>query len=98
MRRPRRETAAHAVTIPIETDRGWGETRLIGATRVTFATAAAFAAGDPLRFAMTLRGDGPTALDVVCSGSVHAGAAEGELFVVEASIDETEIRLAGGER
>ena len=39
MLRPRKEAPTYPVIIPIKTNRGYGETRLIGPTRVTFATA-----------------------------------------------------------
>lgn len=92
MQRPRPEPATYDVVIPIETNRGRGETRRIGPTRVRFATTASFTVGDALRFAMSLRGHGAS-LDVFCSGSVRAVAADGELFVVEATIENTQIRL-----
>jgi len=92
MQRPRPEPATYDVVIPIETNRGRGETRRIGPTCVSFATTAYFTAGDALRFAMSLRGQSG-ALDVFCSGSVRAVAPEGELFVVEATIENTQIRL-----
>ena len=97
MLRPRKEAPTYPVIIPIKTNRGYGETRVIGPTRVTFATAAMFAAGEPLRFAMSLRGHGATTLEVFCSGSVRAVATDGELFVIDASIEQTDIRLAEGE-
>jgi len=88
-----REAATYPLVIPIDTNRGRGETRRIGPTRVTFSTAAEFEAGDDLRFALSLHGTGTTPLDVFCSGSVRSVAAEGELFVVDAAISETRIAL-----
>jgi len=72
----------YSLALPIETNRGRGETRSIGPASVTFATRASFMPGDAVRFSMTLHG-----IEIFCSGSVHAVFAEGVLFVVEASID-----------
>jgi hypothetical protein len=93
MQRAPREAATYPLTIPIETNRGRGQTRTIGPTRITFATAAPFETGDAIRFALSLRGIGTTPLDVFCSGSVCAVSVEGQLFVVEASIEQTRISL-----
>jgi hypothetical protein len=84
----------YPIVVSIETNRGRGETRRIGPSRVTFATSAAFETGDSLRFAMSLRGDGGQTLDVYCSGSVCSVSTDGALFVVEASIEESRITIA----
>ena len=84
----------YPLVMPIDTNHGRGETRAIGPTRLTFVTSALFLTGDPLRFAICLRGDGTQPIDVVGSGRVEGVIAEGELFVVEAAIDLTEIMLA----
>lgn len=73
----------YALALPIETNRGRGETRSVGPASVTFAIAASFAPGDALRFSMTLYG-----IEIFCSGSVRAVSVDGALFVVEASIDD----------
>ncbi len=86
----------YPLALPIETNHGRGETRRIGPTRLTFATSALFARGEMLRFAVALPGDGTRAIDVVGSGLVEAVVPEGDLFVVEASIEETRITFAGG--
>lgn len=83
----------YQIVVPIETNRGRGETRSIGPTRVTFATSAPFETGDSLRFAVSLYGGGPT-LEVFCSGSVCGVSIDGALFVVEASIEESRITVA----
>jgi hypothetical protein len=90
---PRREAALYSIAMPIETNRGRAETRHIGPTRVTFMTAACFEPGDALRFSMSLRGTAARALDVFCSGCVDRVLAEGALFVVEASIETTQISM-----
>jgi hypothetical protein len=87
-------TATYAIRIPIDTNRGRGETRRIGPTRIVFTTAAPFETGDSLRFSMSLRGTTAAALDAFCSGSVNHVAVEGEQFVVEATIDQTRISVA----
>jgi hypothetical protein len=84
----------YPIAVPIETNRGRGETRDIGPTRVTFATSAAFETGDALRFAISLQNDGGETLDVFCTGSVCAVSVEGALFVVEAVLDESRITIA----
>ena len=84
----------YPLVLPIETNHGRGETRRIGPTRVTFATSSLVAIGDPLRFAIALRGTGSQPIDVVGSGRVEAVATEGVLFLVEASIDQTQITVA----
>ena len=84
----------YPIRIPIETNRGRGETRRIGPTRIVFTTLQPFETGDPLRFSMSLRGTSATGLDAFCSGCVHHVTIEGPLFVVEASIEETQISLA----
>jgi hypothetical protein len=81
------------MVVPIETNRGRGETRSIGPTRVTFATSVPFETGDAVRFAMKLPGDGAEVLDVFCSGAVCAVSVDGALFVVEASIEESQISI-----
>jgi hypothetical protein len=86
--------ATYAIAVPIETNRGRGETRSIGPTRVTFATDAAFETGDAVRFAMTLPGDAGEKLDVFCAGAVCGVSIDGTLFVVEASIEESRISVA----
>jgi hypothetical protein len=60
---------------------------------VTFMTAACFEPGDALRFSMSLRGTAARALDVFCSGCVDRVLTEGALFVVEASIETTQISM-----
>jgi hypothetical protein len=87
----------YPVVLPIETNHGRGETRRIGPTRLTFATPALFAAGEVLRFAIALRGTDAKSIDLVGSGSVRAVTTDGELFVVEASIDQTRITFATSE-
>lgn len=72
----------YPLALPIETNRGLGETRSIGAASVTFAISASFAPGDALRFSMTLY-----AVEIFCSGTVRSVSFDGALFVVEASID-----------
>ena len=84
----------YPIAVPIETNRGRGETRRIGPTRVTFATSEPFETGEALRFAMSLRGDGGQTLEVFCSGSVCGVSLDGALFVVEASIEESRITIA----
>lgn len=81
----------HLVAIPIDTDLGAGETRRIGPRDVTFVTRAPFRAGDPLRFAISLPGPDRMTLDFVCSGSVRSVVREGELLLVDASIEETSV-------
>ena len=78
----------YALALPIETNRGWGETRSIGPASVTFAIGASFAPGDVVRFSLSLPGHGGEALEIFCSGSVRAVSIDGALFVVEASIDD----------
>jgi len=82
------------VTTAIETDRGRGETRRIGPTQVIFVIDALFAAGEPLRFALTLRGTGSAPLLVAGSGSVRAVSHDGAHYLVDAVIDRTYISLA----
>ena len=77
----------YALAVPIETNRGRGETRSIGSASVTFAIAASFAPGDVVRFSMTLND-----VEIFCSGSVRAVSVDGALFVVEASIGEYHFR------
>lgn len=84
----------YPVVVPIETNRGRGETRTIGPTRVTFVTSASFETGDAIRFAITLRGNANEMVDVFCAGSVCGVSLDGELFVVEASIEATRIAIA----
>jgi hypothetical protein len=43
---------------------------------------------------MSLRGTSATGLDAFCSGCVRHVTIDGPLFVVEASIDQTQISLA----
>jgi hypothetical protein len=88
----------YPVTVPIRTNRGNGQTRSIGPTRITFATAALFESGEPLRFAISLRGTGTTPIEVVGFGSVQAVRPDGDLFVVDATVDGTQITLAEEER
>jgi hypothetical protein len=87
-------TNTYPIVVPIETNRGRGETRNIGPTRVTFATSAPFEIGDAVRFALSLPGEKGELLDVFCAGSVCAVSVDGELFVVEASIEESRISIA----
>ena len=87
----------YPLRIPIETNHGRGETRSIGPTRVTFAIAALFDNGEPLRFAIALRGHGNHPIDVVGSGRVESVRVEDALFVVDASIDQTQITFAGSD-
>jgi len=87
----------YPLVVPIETNRGRGETRAVGPTRITFAIAALFETGDDLRFTLSLQGNGKSPVDVAGSGRVSAVAAEGHLFVVDAAIDQTQITLAKGE-
>jgi len=86
----------YAIRIPIETNRGRGETRRIGPTRIVFTTVEPFEVGDPLRFSMSLRGTSATGLDAFCSGCVRHVTIDGAVFVVESSIDQTQISLAPG--
>jgi hypothetical protein len=86
----------YPVRVPIETSHGRGETREVGPTRITFATTASFTTGEELRFAISLRGS-RTPVDVVGSGRVEAVKPEGELYVVDASIEQTHITLAASE-
>lgn len=86
--------ATYPIAVPIETNRGRGETRTIGPTRVTFATSASFETGEALRFAMTLPGESGEALDVFCAGAVCGVTFDGAMFVVEASIEESRIEIA----
>jgi hypothetical protein len=83
----------YPVAVPIDTNRGPGQTRRVGPTSMTFVTAALFETGDPLRFSMSLRGTGASPLYVVGDGSVRSVINEGELFIVDASIDRTRIAL-----
>lgn len=87
-------TTTYAIRIPIETNRGRGETRRIGPTHIVFTTDAPFETGEPLRFSMSLRGTPAAALDAFCSGCVSHVAVEGEQFVVEATIEQTRISVA----
>jgi hypothetical protein len=89
-----RPAVSYPMAIAIETNRGRGETRSIGPTRVTFATRALFETGDTLRFAVSLPGRAGEMLDVFCAGSVCGVTLDGELFVVEASIEESRITIA----
>jgi hypothetical protein len=89
--------ATYPLSVPIETNRGWGKTRTFGSTRLTFATSAQFEIGDALRFALSMPGDGGELLDVFCAGSVRGVSVDGELFVVEASIEESRISIADKE-
>jgi hypothetical protein len=84
----------YPMAIAIETNRGREETRTIGPARVTFATSALFETGEALRFAISLPGDTGEMLDVFCAGSVCGVTIDGELFVVEASIEESRISIA----
>ncbi|MFL6246752.1 MAG: hypothetical protein ACJ74H_12050 [Thermoanaerobaculia bacterium] len=72
----------YLLALPIETNRGRGETRSIGPASVTFVISASFAQGDAVRFSLSLPD-----VDIFCSGSVRAVSVDGALFVVEASID-----------
>ena len=72
----------YLLALPIETNRGRGETRSIGPATVTFVISAPFARGDAVRFSMTLYG-----IEIFCSGTVRSVSFDGALFVVEASID-----------
>lgn len=77
----------YPLAIPIETNRGKGETRSIGRASVIFTIAACFAPGDAVSFSLSLpRADGE-AVEIFCSGSVLSVSVDGALFVVEASID-----------
>jgi hypothetical protein len=91
-----RGMTTYPVRLSIDTNHGRAETRMIGPTRVIFCTAELFEPGDPLRFAMSLRGTSATALDVFCSGNVRHVTTEGELFLVDATIEETQISVASG--
>jgi hypothetical protein len=84
----------YPMVVPIETNRGRGETRSIGPTRVTFATSVPFGTGEAVRFALKLPGNGVMGFDVFCAGAVCAVSFDGELFVVEASIEESRITIA----
>ncbi len=84
----------YPLVMPIETNHGRGETRSIGPTRITFATPALFETGEVLRFAFALNGTDSKPIDVVGSGCVETVKAEGNLFVVEASIETTQITFA----
>jgi hypothetical protein len=84
----------YPIVVAIETNRGRGETRAIGPTRVTFATSAPFEIGDAIRFAIAMPGDAGEMLDIFCAGSVCAVSVDGELFVVDASIEESQISIA----
>lgn len=77
----------YPLALPIETNRGRGETRSIGPASVTFATSASFAPGDAVRFSLSLPGGGEEPLEIFCSGTVRSVSAAGALFIVEASID-----------
>lgn len=94
---PPRPSVTYPIAVPIETNRGRGETRRVGPRRVTFATSAPFETGDSLRFSMSLPGDGGETLDVFCSGSVCGVSLDGALFVVEAAIEESRITIANRE-
>ena len=89
----------YPIAIPIETNRGSGETRAIGPTHITFISGSLFASGEGLRFAVSLRGTA-TPLEVFGSGRVEEVRAEGDVFVVEASIEQTRIAVSSkdGER
>lgn len=78
----------YPLALPIETNRGRGETRSIGPASVIFAIGARFAPGDAVRFSLSLPRDGGEAVEIFCSGSVRTVSADGALFVVEASIDD----------
>jgi len=80
----------YALTVPIETNRGRGETRRIGSTRITFSIRERFEVGEPLRFRFSLEGGA----EVIGWGAVSEVAADGEGFVVDASIDQTQINVA----
>jgi hypothetical protein len=86
--------AMYPIVVPIETNRGRGETRNIGPERVTFATSAPFETGDTVRFGISLPGEMGEMLDIFCAGSVCTVSIEGELFLVEASIEESQISIA----
>jgi hypothetical protein len=89
-----RAAATYEVTTAIETDRGRGETRRIGPARIMFVTDVLFATGEPLRFALTLRGTGTAPLTVAGDGSVSAVSRDGARYLVDAAIDRTYISLA----
>jgi hypothetical protein len=93
MQRDPRDSATYPVVVPIDTNRGPGETRRIGSRSITFAIATPFEVGDPLRFRLSLAGDGTAGLDVAGWGSVAAVTVDGDRFVVEASIEPTAIRI-----
>ena len=78
----------YPISIPIDTNRGRGETRAIGPTSVTFSTTALFEVGETLRFSMSLRGTASMHVEVFCDGRVTRVIPDGERFVVEASIDQ----------
>ena len=86
----------YPLALPIETNRGRGETRSIGPASVTFVIGASFVRGDAVRFSLSLpdvdgrSGDEP--LEIFCSGSVRTVSIDGTLFVVEASIDHYDFR------
>lgn len=82
----------YPISVPIETNHGRGETRAVGPTHITFATASLFASGDTLRFALSLRGTG-TPVEVVGNGRVESVTPEGDLFVVAATVEGTAIAL-----
>lgn len=83
----------YPVVVPIETNHGRGQTRSVGPTRITFSTTALFESGEELRFALSLRGNANTPVDVVGSGRVESVTTEGPLFVVDATIDQTRLTL-----
>jgi hypothetical protein len=92
-------SVTYPIAIPIDTNHGRGETRAVGPTRITFATSELIEAGAPLRFSLLLRGSGNTPINVFGSGRIEAVNADGSLFIVDASVDHTEIALADkGER
>ena len=90
MYRARREET-YAVVTTIETDHGTGETRRIGPAHVTFVSETSFHAGEPLRFALTLRGTGTTPIGVRGSGRVESVAFDGSSYLVDVSIEKSEI-------
>jgi hypothetical protein len=94
MESPARGPATYPIVIPIDTNRGTGRTLRVGPAHISFVTAAHFAPGESLRFSMSLRGIGPMTLQVFCSGRVHAVRVDGDFFVVEASIEQTDITSA----
>jgi hypothetical protein len=90
-------SGTYPVVVPIDTNRGRGETRLIGSTSITFAIAASFAVGDRLRFRLSLGEGASDGVQVTGWGSVAAVTVEGDAFLVEASIEPSAIHIEPGE-